>query len=174
MSADIELRDGDDSWPLAEPLLEAVWPPEVMATVEWRDVVFAHANQRLLAWDGSGRLVCHVGLFLREMKWGDRPVHVGGVGGVATAQDCRGRGLASRALKRAARHFADANLDFGLLFCEAHTVAYYRRRGWCRFDGTVTMEQPSGRTRLKSMMPLVLDIGLSPRAGEFDLCGLPW
>jgi aminoglycoside 2'-N-acetyltransferase I len=169
-----EVRDGGESWPLAEPVLRAVWPPEVMASLAWRGLVFAHADRRVLARDESGRLVCHVGLFLREIRWDGRPVNVGGIGGVATLPDCRGRGFASIALRRAADCFADAKLDFGLLFCEAARFDYYRNQGWRQFHGSVTMEQPNGRSRLTSLTPFVLDIRLSPRSGDLDLCGLPW
>ena len=33
----------------------------------------------------DGELVSHVGLFLRDRTWDGREVHVGGIGGVATA-----------------------------------------------------------------------------------------
>jgi hypothetical protein len=170
----IEVCDGNESWPLAEPVLKAVWPPEVMATLAWRDLVFAHAVRRVLAWDDDGRLVCHVGLFVREIRWDGRPVNVGGIGGVATLPHRREQGFASTALKRAAECFAEAKLDFGLLFCEAARFDYYHNRGWSRFHGTVTMEQPSGQARLTSLTPFVLDLRLAPRSGDLDLCGLPW
>ena len=33
MSIEIEVLNGDASWPQAEPLYQAVWPPHVMATL---------------------------------------------------------------------------------------------------------------------------------------------
>ena len=172
--AHIELRDGGESWSLAEPLLETVWPTEAMGSIAWGDLIFAEADKRIFVWDESGLLVCHVGLFLREMRWDNHKVCVGGIGGVATLPDFRECGFASAALQCAAVHFTDAKLDFGLLFCEAREFAFYRKRGWRQFEGTVLMEQSAGHTRLTSMTPFLLDIRLSPRSGSLDLCGLPW
>ena len=44
MSIEIDVLNGDASWPLAEPLFNAVWPPHVVAKLPWAGIVFAHAN----------------------------------------------------------------------------------------------------------------------------------
>jgi aminoglycoside 2'-N-acetyltransferase I len=174
ISTHVEIREGGEDWWLAEPLLEAVWPTKELGTIAWGDLVFAEADKRVLVWVEDGPLICHIGLFIREMRWNDCKVTAGGIGGVATLPDFRGCGIAGLALHHAALDFTVAQLDFGLLFCEAHNFAFYQKRGWQQFEGTVFMEQPSGRTRLTSMTPFVLDIRLSPRSGSFDLGGLPW
>jgi aminoglycoside 2'-N-acetyltransferase I len=170
----IELCDGDETWPLADPLLEAVWPPDALASIAWGELVFADADLRILTFDEGDRLVSHIGLFLRDMRWGTRPVRVGGIGGVATRPESRRRGFASVGLARAATYFQNAKRDFGLLFCEEHKFDFYRGRGWRPFECPVLMEQPQGRVTLTSMTPFVLDLRLAPRSGELDLCGLPW
>ena len=174
MNLRTEIHSGDASWQEAEPLLKEVWPPAVMATRDWRDVVFAHADKRILVWDANDGLVCHAGLFFRTMMWNDQSVRVGGVGGVATARCYRGRGIASEALRLAASTFAEADLDFGLLFCERDTFEYYARLGWIEFDGQAAIEQPTGGVSLTSLTPFILDLKQSPRSGTLDLCGLPW
>ena len=63
MSIEIEVLNGDASWPQAKPLYEAVWPPEVMATLPWKDVIFAHADLRVFVLDDSGQPVELVLLF---------------------------------------------------------------------------------------------------------------
>ena len=35
MSIEIDVLNGDASWPMAEPLLNAVWPPDVMEKLSW-------------------------------------------------------------------------------------------------------------------------------------------
>jgi aminoglycoside 2'-N-acetyltransferase I len=165
MSIEIDILNGDASWPRAEPLLRTVWSPDVMKEKSWADIKWAHA-------DG---LACHVGIYFRTITWNGHKVHVGGIGGVSTREDCRRRGYASLALD-AAVHTIRANdaVKFAILFCEPHNFAFYEARGWHRFTGEVTCEQPSGTIRFEAMAPFVNDIVRAPRQGKIDLCGLPW
>src|SRR4029453_11243490 len=48
MSIEIEVLNGDASWPLAQPLMEAVWPAHVLEKLPWGDMIFAHADLRVL------------------------------------------------------------------------------------------------------------------------------
>ena len=64
--------------------------------------------------------------------------------------------------------------DFGLLFCEARHAALYESLGWRQFAGDVLVTQPQGRVRFDVILPYVLDLGIAPRTGVIDLCGLPW
>src|SRR5579862_7969173 len=118
----IEIHDGAAIWPIVEPLDLAVYTPEVMADVPWRDVVWAHADHRVLAWDDSDELVSHVGVFLREGTSDGENVRIGGIGGVMTLPSARGRGYASSAM-RAAQEFlrTPCSCDFAVLFCEPRT-----------------------------------------------------
>src|SRR5258708_12859536 len=67
MSIEIDVLNGDASWKMAEPLMEAVWPPDVLAKLPWGDVVFAHADLRGLIDAPSGGLGCHVGIYFRPV-----------------------------------------------------------------------------------------------------------
>ena len=102
MSIEIDVLNGDASWPRAEPLMDAVWPDHVMEKLAWKDVTWAHADLRVLidAPEEAAKsgLACHVGIYFRDATWNGRKVHIGGIGGVATREDCRGRGLAGIAL----------------------------------------------------------------------------
>ena len=174
-STHIEVEPGDAGWKRARQLLEEVWSPEVMATLRWRDVVWADADKRVLVADEQGDVLCHVGLFLRNATWGDRAVWIGGIGGVATRADSRGRGLAAAAMQRAVAELGGAGgADFGLLFCEPHLVPFYRRLGWSPFVGQVFAEQPQRRIRFDVTNPMAFDFALAPRSGVLDLKGLPW
>lgn len=171
----IEIRPGDAAWPQAKPLFAAVWPPEVRTTLSWAHVVFANAQQRVLAWNDADQLVCHVGIHLRQAKWDGGAVRIGGIGGVITRQDSRNKGRASAAMRVAVAHMKENDgADFGLLFCEPHNFAFYRGLGWRQFIGQVFVEQPQGRSRFDVMAAFVFDLRLSPQDGALDLCGLPW
>jgi aminoglycoside 2'-N-acetyltransferase I len=173
MAVSIEVLDGEDGWPLAEPLDGECYPPDVMADIVWRDVVWAHAYIRILVRDAD-RTLCHVGLYSRDGKDGEATRYVGGVGGVMTAPSARGRGHASGAMRLAAEMMKHQGRDFGLLFCEPHNVAFYELLGWAIFDGDVFCEQPSGRIKFDMMPVMVLPLRCSPRSRVIDLCGLPW
>jgi aminoglycoside 2'-N-acetyltransferase I len=175
MSIEIEILSGDAAWPTAAPLFNAVWPPEVVATLPWAKVVFAHAELRVLVEDEAEGLVCHVGLYRREATWNDRAVRIGGIGGVLTHAGFRRRGLASVALNAAIQTLKDERAtDFALLFCEPHNAAFYRNRGWKPFNGEIFAQQPGGRIRFDVLTPLVFYLKRAPQEGVIDLCGLPW
>ena len=176
MSIEIDIVNGAASWPLAEPLLDAVWPPEVLATLPWGDVVFAHADLRVLVLSETDGPVCHVGIFRRDVIWNGRKMRAGGIGGVATREDQRGRGYASMALNAAIHTLTDeGSIDFALLFCEPRLAPFYAARGWRPFEGDVYAEQPElGRTPFTATAPHILKIRQAPLKGTLDLCGLPW
>jgi aminoglycoside 2'-N-acetyltransferase I len=179
MSIEIDVLNGNASWPKVKPLMDAVWPPHMVEKLSWRHIKWAHADLRALidapedaALPG---LACHVGIHFRDALWDGRKVHIGGIGGVATRADCRGRGYATVALNAAIRTLRDHEaVRFALLFCEPHNYAFYEARGWHAFKGEVHAEQPGGKIRFEAMAPYVFDFTRKPRDGIIDLCGLPW
>ena len=175
MSIEIDILNGNESWPLAEPLLETAWPRDAAGFLPWGDVKWAHADLRVLIEAPEGGLACHVGIYFRDATWNGRKVHIGGIGGVATRADCRGRGYASVALNAAIRTMRDHEaVEFALLVCEPHNFAFYQARGWHPFAGEIYAEQPGGKIRFDVMAPFVFDFRRAPRQGTIDLCGLPW
>jgi GNAT superfamily N-acetyltransferase len=179
MSIEIDVLNGDASWPAVEPLMNAVWPRHVVEKLPWGHIEWAHADLRVLIESpeesSEGRLACHVGIHFRTIIWNGRKFDVGGIGGVSTRQDCRRRGYASLALNAAVQTLRDHEaIRFALLFCEPHNFAFYQARGWHPFSGEIWAEQPGGRVRFDVMAPFVFDLGRAPRDGVIDLCGLPW
>lgn len=175
MSIEIDVLNGNESWPTAEPLLKAVWPPDVIEKLPWGHIQWAHADLRVLIETPSDGLACHVGIYFRTVIWNGRKVHIGGIGGVSTRADCRCQGYASIALNAAVQTMRDHEaVQFALLFCEPHNFAFYQARGWHPFAGEIYAEQPEGRIRFEVMAPFVFDFGRAPRQGTIDLCGLPW
>jgi predicted acetyltransferase len=177
MSIEIDVLNGDASWPLAKPLFDAVWPPHVVAALSWAGLAFAHAELRVLVQDEAGKALCHVGIYRRDVTWNGRKVPAAGIGGVATRADSRGRGYASIALNAAIQTLKDeGSAAFAILFCEPHNVPFYVGRGWKPFDGEIYADQPEkGRVRFEAMAPYIYDLrGRAPQTGIIDLCGLPW
>jgi aminoglycoside 2'-N-acetyltransferase I len=124
MSIEIDILNGDASWPMAKPLFDAVWPPEVVAKLPWAGIMFAHAELRVLVQAEYEDVVCHVGIYRREVTWNGRKFRAGGIGGVLTREDSRGKGYATIALNAAMQTLKDEGAtDFGLLFCEPHNGA---------------------------------------------------
>jgi GNAT superfamily N-acetyltransferase len=155
MSIEIEVLNGDAAWPMVEPLMEAVWPQQTLAALPWGEVVFAHADLRVLVQSEQHGLVCHVGIYRREVTWNGRKMRAGGIGAVATRPDNRRQGYASIALNAAIetlRH--EGATDFGMLFCEPHNAPFYVSRGWKAYEGEVCAEQPEqGRLRFTALAP---------------------
>jgi predicted acetyltransferase len=175
MSIEIDVLNGDASWKVAEPLFRAVWPRHVVEKLPWGQIEWAHADLRVLIDAPEGGLACHVGIYFRTVIWNGRKVNIGGIGGVATREDCRRHGYASLALNAAVQTMRDHEaIGFALLFCEPHNFAFYQARGWHPFGGEIYAEQPGGRVRFEAMAPLVHDFTRAPRDGTIDLCGLPW
>jgi aminoglycoside 2'-N-acetyltransferase I len=176
MGIEIDVLNGETSWQEVAPLYEAVWPPHVLAALPWGNVVFAHADLRVLVRDEADDVVCHVGIYRRNVIWDDRKLYVGGIGGVMTREDVRNRGYASIALNAAIHTLKDErSVGCGLLFCESHRAPFYLGRGWKAFDGEIYAEQPDrGHIRFDALTPLVYDLRRAPRWGRIELCGLPW
>jgi predicted acetyltransferase len=175
MSIEIDILNGDASWKRTEPLHEAVFGRQIVEKLPWGHIVWAHADLRVLIDAPDGGLASHVGIYFRTIDWNGHSIHVGGIGGVMTREDCRGQGLASVALNAAVETMrANEAVRFALLFCEPHNVAFYRARGWEAFNGEVYCEQPDGRVRFEAMAPYVFDIRRAPRQGVIDLKGQPW
>jgi predicted acetyltransferase len=175
MSIEIDVLNGEQSWTLAEPLMKAVWPQDVLDKLPWGHIQFAQADLRVLIEQPEGGLACHVGIYFRTVIWNGRKFHIGGIGGLATRADSRGQGYASIALNAAVQTMRDHEaVQFALLFCEPHNSAFYGSRGWHPFTGEIYAEQPEGRIRFEALAPFVFDFSRAPRQGTIDLCGLPW
>lgn len=174
MSIEIDIATGDAGWPAAKPLLTSIWPLEVVKGMPWGHLTFAHPDLRVMI-ETEGDVVCHVGIIRRSGTWNGREVTIGGIGGVATREDCRGRGYAALAINAAIHTLTEERAtDFGMLFCEPHNAALYEKLGWQAFSGAVYAEQPGGRAPFNAMKPYVFKIRRLLREGTIDLCGLPW
>lgn len=155
-------------------LSRAVYPPSEpndAAAISWAPTVW-----RVLVWDEAGRLVSHVGVLVRDATYNGQPVRLGGIGGVQTHPDARGKGYASAALSRAAQVLRDTlEVDFSQLVCRPALLSYYARLGWQPFGGDVYVDQPTGRQIFTFNRTMLLSGRIpAPQDGVLDLCGLPW
>jgi len=169
----VEVLDGEKGWPVVEALDREVYTPEFMATAIWRDVVWAHADRRIVISEDHG-IVCHAGVFFRHGSIDGAAVYLCGIGGVMTSPTARKKGYAGAAMKRAAELMEEEGIDFGLLFCESHNVKLYENLGWRIFSGAVDCTQPFGPMTFDMMPTMILPVRMTPDSGKIDLCGLPW
>lgn len=77
----VEEWDGEASRPLVSRLSSAVYPPEVLAKIVWRDITSAGASRRILVTQ-AGEVVAAAGLHWRNASLDGAPVLIGGLGGV--------------------------------------------------------------------------------------------
>jgi GNAT superfamily N-acetyltransferase len=111
----------------------------------------------------------------RTCTVGGQPVRLGGIAGLATLPEWRGRGLAGAALQRAAAFMRDKlDAEFGLLLCRRDLVPYYRRFGWQLAEGPLTFAQPGGKVTYQEAAMVLPITGREWPPGMIDLCGLPW
>ena len=153
----------------------AVYPPEVLETLPSRFFTWAKPQWSVLLWDGE-ELVSRVGLLVRDAFHDNAPKRIGGIGGVATHPSMQGKGLASKGMREAEKHFhEELNVDYALLFCRDHLVPFYEKLGWRPFEGKVLVEQPDGKIEFSVNGAMVLEVKeLAPLEGKLDLNGLPW
>ncbi len=157
-------------------LTAAVYTPDVIATLPQTRVTWAATTWSIRVWDDDGRLVSHVGMLTRDVEVDGVRTTIGGIGGVKTHPEARGRGYASAALQMASAFFTDdLGVAFVLLVCLPPTVPYYERLGWRRFHGTLLVAQPGGTILFLANLPMALPArAAAPLDGTINLCGYPW
>jgi len=156
-------------------LVVAVYPPEVLASVPWRNVVTAPTTHRIIICKGSDA-VCAAAYQFRSVHLNGILTMLAGIGGVMTHPNFRRNGFGSAAMQAVQGALdRDGHVEFGLLFCEPKNSAFYERLGWSVFRGTVLADQPNGTIHYDALGAMVFPFGsVSPRSGLIDLRGPPW
>jgi predicted GNAT family N-acyltransferase len=154
----------------------AVYTPEVSAAWPGRAIEWAAHQWAVVGWNAEGAALCYVGVVLRNARWDDRAVRVGGIGGVKTHSASRGRGLSTTAIQRALDFFREqGDVDFGLLVCEPDLEPFYERLGWRRFPGDLLVAQRQATVPFTFNLTMTTPVRLQePVAGTIDLLGPPW
>jgi GNAT superfamily N-acetyltransferase len=123
----------------------------------------------------SGGLVSYTGIVLRHGTVDGDDVVIGGIGGVATHPDHRGRGYAPLGMSRALDFLLARKADFALLVCRDELVDYYTALGWRLFAGTVLNTQHGEPEVFTFNNVMVGDlVATAPRDGTIDLHGPAW
>jgi aminoglycoside 2'-N-acetyltransferase I len=171
----LEEKDGFESRAEVGRLSAAVYPPEVLKTIVWRDVVSARATHGLLVYDDM-TLVSAAGILFRDATVSGVATPIAGIGGVMTLPTAQRKGFGTAAILAAHEMIERGkSSSFGLLFCEPKNIAFYQSLGWCVFNGTVIAEQPCVVGPYHVMPALVRSFaGTAPTEGTIDLRGLPW
>ena len=149
MSIEIDVLNGDASWPRVEPLMKAVWPRHVVEKLSWGHVEWAHADLRVLI-DAPEESPKRAGLPCRHLL-PHRDLERAQGQHRRYRRGCDPRGLPRTRLRQRRTRRRDPDharprsaVDFALLFCEPHNFAFYQARGWHPFTGEVYAEQPGG------------------------------
>ena len=152
-----------------------VYPPNVLASLPWRHFTWSSMQWSVLVWD-ENELIAKASLLVRDVFHNEIPKRIGGIGGVMTHPARQGQGLASQAMREAAKQFEEELIvDYALLFCRPHLIPFYERLGWKSFEGQLFVEQPQGKIEFSANGGMVLDVKEeAPLNGVLDLNGLPW
>jgi GNAT superfamily N-acetyltransferase len=137
---------------------------------EWAPKVW-----RTLCWVGD-EVAGHAGIVPRTVEVAGRPIAVGGISGVWTAAEHRGRGVGQAVMVAAASFMRDQlGVSFGLLLCRPELEPFYARLGWRAVPGPLVFEQPGRRiTWPLSVMVLPCAADAAWPSGAIDLRGAPW
>ncbi|MEM7129413.1 MAG: GNAT family N-acetyltransferase [Chloroflexota bacterium] len=157
-------------------LSRAVYPPVTTDDAVRPQIQWAATQWSLLIWDDTANLVSHVGMLTRKGKYNGKWVLLGGIGGVKTHPQARGRGYAGAGMVRASEFLRDEHhVDFSALFCRDDLLRYYQHFGWQHFHGDVFVTQPTDRMKFTFNEAMVLSGSqAAPLDGLLDLCGMPW
>ncbi len=174
--------------PTFKIIAESDVPPDTFAALERYDVEAFDGNTMAASYTWADPLwrvvICwgseiagQVCLIERDCQVGGQAIRLGGIGGVLTRPEFRGRGLASIGMTAATEFFRDLRpVDYVLLVCESHLVKFYGGMGWELVSGPLWVEHPErGRVMMNDVYPMVM--ALRDRAwpgGAIELMGLPW
>ena len=118
-------------------LFDAAWPDEAYTDHDWNNLTGGlHVVVEL-----DGRLASHAAVVRRELWTGPHRLQTGYVEAVATWPELQRRGLATRAMRAANAHIADA-YELGGLDTGSH--GFYERLGWERWRGPLSVRTPDG------------------------------
>ena len=153
----------------------AVYPPDQWADWPGRLIEWSDAEWGVRIFDEHDALASYTGVVVRDAAVDGRPVRIGGVGGIKTRPDARGRGYARLGVEKALEFFGSAGVDFALLVCEPELVSYYAATGWVEFRGRVLVRQRGVVEEFTFNRVMTHDVhAAAPLGGEIDLRGGPW
>jgi len=165
----------DEDLEALKRLKEAVYPPEPGVTWDGACREWAAPQWGVFVRDDLGALVSYTGVVEREGAHDGQRVAIGGVGGIATHPEHRGKGYAAIGIGRAIDFLAANGADFALLVCRDELIAYYEKLGWRLFEGELIVSQFGEPEVFRYNRVMVGDVNrAAPRSGTNDLKRPPW
>lgn len=156
-------------------LNEAVYPPAQVKAWPGNQLKWSKAKWGVQVLDDADELASYVGVHVRRATHNQQQVTVGGLGGIKTHPQSRGRGYAGLGIRCAVNWFRERSVDFALLVCDQSLLAYYAGLDWQPFAGTLLTAQQEGTVEFTFNAPMVLDVcAPAPSSGVIDLLGPPW
>ncbi len=122
----------------------------------------------------DNELVTFLNIVDRQVLADNQPVHFLGLNNVITEPQYRGQGYSSQLIRTALQFMHELDPKAcGFLFCADDLVPFYTKFGWKKFEGDVTVCQPSGDKRWSSNA-MFYDLTGARSWQSVHLCGLPW
>lgn len=120
------------------------------------------------------QLVTFLNIVDRQVMADGQPLHCFGLNNVITDPQHRQQGYSSQ-LNKVAQEFMHETdpSGCGFLFCADDLLSFYKDRGWKKFEGAVTVSQPSGDKSWPSNA-MFYDLIGDRSWQSIHLCGLPW
>ena len=125
----------------------------------------------------GGRMLGHVGVIARTIRWGPAQVLVAGIQNVAVHPGLRGRGQGARLMAQAMEEARRRELKFGLLFCLPRLENFYRSLGWVTIREPVVVTDANGNRVSADSKNICMALKLTNTGlphGPIDLLGRDW
>ncbi len=176
---EIDIATGAASWPYAKPLFETVWPADVIKTLPWGHLQFAHADLRVFI-ETEGDVLCHVGICRRTGTWNGRKVNIGGSAASLRIPTTAAAAMRPSRLMPLSAPCRTKARSTSACCSASRTTAHFMKSWDGRRSTAISTRNSQGRARFDQFigrdvfMPYVFKIRRLLREGTIDLCGLPW
>ena len=115
---------------------------------EAEECFYAESFARILAYSDE-ELIGHLKLFRRNIEFDGRKVILGGVGGSCVSENMRGRGIATKMIRKGLEILKDKNCDVACLNADLSKTAYrlYEKIGFKLMNRKISFEDIHGKIR---------------------------
>ena len=143
---------------------------DVGEELQWREKTYNIGLR-----DDAGSLVALAGLLLAEVRVGDTPFQVVGIGNVIVTRSARGSGFARVLIERLLQIAPTLGAERAMLFCLPANVGLYTKFGFQLIEGPVWAAQPGGLIEIpmRAMWKPLAPAASWPE-GRIELLGEPF